>query len=172
MKNLKILEKGLKKLRDHRYISRPDEKVENKPAPSGQDIQNAENDLGIALPVSYKAFLGKAGTCPLIFDEVFWVGSNGETYENIVDICEKEKAEGDSQDHLIPFFADGYGNYACFDTRKSREGEYSVVFWDHEEQLSEPGCEPEIIADSFAEWFLEEVEEQIEEDIGCEEDEE
>jgi len=55
--------------------------------------------------------------------------------------------------YLVPFFHDGSGNAYCFDTRSSAEGEYPVVFLDHElgrdARLSRLGHTD----GSFAEWL-------------------
>ncbi|MFT5699398.1 MAG: cell wall assembly regulator SMI1 [Desulforhopalus sp.] len=139
--------------------------IKTKPTPTDQDIKYAEKKLKISFPKSYILFLRQAGACPLIFDEVFWVGSEGETYRDIVRSKEEEKDEECFQDFLIPFYADGYGNYVCFDTREDKGGEYLIVFWDHELQLSEPSEDDlEVVANNFAAWFLEEVRYQINED--------
>jgi len=155
-------------LSEYRQRNKPDDCIERKPSPSDQDIAHAENALGASLPESYKLFLKQARECPLIFDEVFWVGSEGDKYRDIVKINEEEKNDESFQDFLIPFYADGYGNYFCFDTRENKASEYPIVFWDHEIQLDEPSDEDlEVVADNFAAWFLEEVEEQIRQDKEC-----
>lgn len=158
------LKRALAKLKQYREERSYDEKIEEKPTPSDQEILNAEGALGTSLPESYKLFLSQAGKCPLIFGEVFWVGSEGETYRNIVKVRQKEMSEGCLQEFLIPFYADGYGNYVCFDIREIKKREYSVVFWDHEEQLAKPSDNLEMVASNFAAWFLEEVEDHIQED--------
>jgi len=54
--------------------------IKTKPRPTDQDIKYAAKTLKISFPKSYILFLRQAGACPLIFDEVFWVGSEGKTY--------------------------------------------------------------------------------------------
>lgn len=159
-----ILERALAKLRKYRQEHYLNDEIEQKPTPSEIDIIAAEKAISASLPESYKYFVCHAGSVPLIFDEVFWVGSEGTTYRDIVKVYREEMSEGDLQNFLIPFYADGYGNYVCFDTRKNDSGEYSIVFWDHEEQLSAPSDDLGIVADNFAEWYSEEVENHIDQD--------
>lgn len=45
------------------------------PMPSNWDIRDAEEALSLSFPDSYKPFVRQAGARPLIFDEVFWIGS-------------------------------------------------------------------------------------------------
>ncbi|MCP3677783.1 MAG: SMI1/KNR4 family protein [Deltaproteobacteria bacterium] len=160
------------RLNKYRQEHRLNNGIERKPTPSDWDIRDAEEALSLSFPGSYKLFVRQAGTCPLIFDEVFWIGSEGETYRDIVKVKKDTMGDGDLQEFLIPFYADGYGNYVCFDTRKDDAGEYVVVFWDHEEQLAERLDDLEVVADNFAAWFIQEVKEQIEEDQAIGEDEE
>jgi hypothetical protein len=65
---------------------------------------------------------------------------------------------------LVAFYNDGMGNQVCFDTRHtSDDGEYPIVFWDHElgadenlEASARVSRHPEsagIIASSFLDWL-------------------
>jgi len=52
------------------------------------------------------------------------------------------------------------GDQVCFDTRIHDEnGEYPIVFWDHEKSQKENLDQLETIAPNFAEWILYEVNE-------------
>ena len=167
-----ILKEALARLSKYLQEHSPNDRIERKSTPSDRDIRDAEESLGLSFPSSYRLFVRKAGTCPLIFDEVFWIGSEGETYRDIVKVKKDEMGDGNLQEFLIPFYADGYGNYVCFDTRKDNAGEYVVVFWDHEQQLTERPDNLEVVADNFAAWLIQEVKEQIAEDQAIMEDEE
>ena len=59
---------------------------------------------------------------------------------------------------LITFHNNGSGDQLCFDTRHPNpDGEYPIVFWDHELTPEENLENLDVVADSFAEWLWEEV---------------
>lgn len=54
--------------------------------------------------------------------------------------------------HFVPFWEDE-GNFYCFDTRTvSADGEFPIVFWDHDDPRGSAKAEPEFA--SFVEWLL------------------
>ncbi|NLD93835.1 MAG: SMI1/KNR4 family protein [Fibrobacter sp.] len=133
------------------------------PAPSIEQIISAENLLGFKFPPSFLTFLSQAGSYKLRYWETYWVGPcDGQ---DIVQSNFYERQETDSPlpMFLISFFNNGMGDQECFDTRcKDENGEYPIVFWDHEKSQKENLDQLETIASNFAEWLLNEVEELTE----------
>jgi hypothetical protein len=128
--------------------------------PSSDMIASAEEKLGCKFPPSFLIFLEKAGSYQLPFWETYWVGSCER--EDIVEANQFEREESSSPlpSYLVSFFNNGMGDQHCFDTRKSdNNGEYPIVFWDHELSQEENLSELEVIADDFSEWLMDEVEE-------------
>jgi hypothetical protein len=115
------------------------------------EIVTAEALLGIELPVSYKRFATELG-------RVFWP---------VEIFAPKDLRRSDGRfgqpSFLVAFATDGGGNDWCFDTRRLFDGEYSIVFWDHEEPTSEVE-EPASAIGGFAEWLETLVHERSAED--------
>ena len=62
-------------------------------------------------------------------------------------------------EYLVAFHNNGCGDQLCFDTRAADlHGEYPIVFWDHELTTEENLRDLSPVAESFAEWLMEEVE--------------
>jgi len=121
------------------------------------DINKAEHVLGVRFPNSYNAFLmefGWGGIRPIV---LYGLGADIPDYLDLVQVTlsEREDMEPALHKHLVPLLNDGFGNHYCLDTSKMSEGECPVVFWDHEEDEEQ---EPEIVSESFVEWFADEIE--------------
>ena len=130
------------------------------PAPTPEQITNAETKLGIKFPPSFLIFLEKAGTYQLPYWETYWVGNASLGFRNIIaaNMSEREETESSLPLFLVAFQNNGCGDQICFDVRNRNEhGEYPIVLWDHELGPEENLRELEILADSFAEWLEAEV---------------
>ena len=56
--------------------------------------------------------------------------------------------------YAVAFFQDGFGNAYFFDTRSKRDdGEYAVLFWDHDDPLEGDEYKLTKTDDNFAGWF-------------------
>ena len=77
---------------------------------------------------------------------------------------EHEQSSSPLPPFLVAFYNDGMGNQVCFDTRtRSSDGEYPVVFWDHEldpqenveasSRTAETFESAGVVALSFSEWL-------------------
>lgn len=129
--------------------------------PTPEELAATESYLGAPLPPSFKVFLAKAGCYKLRFWETFWVGDDSLGYRNIIEANRSEREDADPAlpPFLITFRNNGMGDQLCFDTRsKSATGEYPVVLWDHESPADE---DLDIVADDFAEWLYDEVQERL-----------
>ena len=97
--------------------------------------------------------------------EFYWVGEESLGAGHIVAANRREREEAGSPlpHFMVAFYNDGMGNQVCFDTRRSEDGEYPIVFWDHEleaeENLGACGLPSEtlesagMVAVSFPEWL-------------------
>ena len=60
----------------------------------------------------------------------------------------------ENNSYIVPFYHDGFGNFACFDTRKiNKNGSCPIVFWEHDVEYNET-YEPDVINNSFVEFVL------------------
>lgn len=130
------------------------------PPPTSEEVKHAEKALGLKLPPSFLVFLRDAGSYQLYFWETYWVGGDSLGYRNIVkaNIYERIEMTTPLPEFLIAFHNNGCGDQLCFDTRRpGPDGEYPIVSWDHELTPEENLENLDVVADSFAEWLWEEV---------------
>jgi|ERR1051326_1539750 cell wall assembly regulator SMI1 len=131
------------------------------PPPTQAQIADTEAKLGFKFPPSFVTFLDKAGSYKLRYWETFWVGDDSLRYRNIVEAnrSEREDSEPALPVFLVTFHNNGCGDQLCFDTRKPGEdGEYPIVFWDHERTVEENLESLSPVAKNFADWLMQEVE--------------
>ena len=137
------------------------------PRPSDEAIVRAETALSIRFPSSFVSFMRETRTMRLpVCARFYWIGDESLGTENIIAANRQEHEETSSSlpHFLVAFYNDGMGNQVCFDTRhRSDDGEYPIVFWDHElgtdenlEASSQASEHPEsagVIAPSFPVWL-------------------
>jgi hypothetical protein len=108
-------------------------------APVNVSQAEAEQELGIQLPRSYLAFVEALQASDLPLEDVV-EGYHDDAYPSW-------------PEYLVPFFHDGMGNCYAFDTRcRSPEGEYPIVYWDHERTRDENIVRMGETDASFPEW--------------------
>lgn len=119
---------------------------------SDAEIHDAERILGVVLSGSYRHFLRDFGWGGVAHLEIFGLGSDAPHYLDLINMTLRERREMDPAlpNCLVPLMNDGAGNHYCLDTRHMRQGECSVVFWDHELGKNQ---QPSPIADSFDLWL-------------------
>jgi SMI1-KNR4 cell-wall len=128
--------------------------------PTQGQIAEAEARLSLKFPPSFLTFLSKAGSYALSYWETYWVGDSSLGSQNIVEANRSEHEDVGSAlpPFLVTFHNNGCGDQLCFDTRKADEhGEYSIVFWDHERTVEDNLEDLSPVADSFADWLMQEV---------------
>ncbi len=129
------------------------------PAPTLAQIRDAESRLETRFPPSFLEFLREAGACQLPFWQTYWVGDESLGPRHIAVANEAERKALRLPCYLVAFHNNGCGDQLCFDTRqRSADGEYPVVFWDHEVSIEENLADLFVVADDFAEWLEQEVE--------------
>jgi hypothetical protein len=136
------------------------------PAPATADeLAAAEQALGRELPESYRWFQLEFGHVPHGPVEVYSVRTPGPSESNIVGINLDERRDAYPRlpAHLIAFSDSGGGDLPCFDSSVRQDGEYPVVWWDHE---GDEGQRPEREAASFLEWLERELRERAMEPRG------
>jgi SMI1-KNR4 cell-wall len=151
---MKLIEKAIIALKEN-SISEPRICL----PPSAEMLSSAEEKLRCKFPPSFLTFLEKAGSYQLPFWETYWVGPCER--EDIVEANQFERDESSSSlpSYLVSFYNNGMGDQLCFDTRESdHNGEYPIVFWNHELSQKENLSGLEVVADDFAEWLMKEVE--------------
>ncbi|MBZ4187807.1 SMI1/KNR4 family protein [Niabella beijingensis] len=127
-------------------------------ATSGGSLENTkiiecENRLGLMLPLDYKAFLREHNGFDIMGNSVFGIDDSASSLENVYKFEHSEVANPMPL-YLIPFSPDGQGNHYCFDTRSNNTVSCDIVFWQHDYEYSE-GDGPEIVNNSFLDWFQE-----------------
>ncbi len=120
------------------------------PAPSDEDIVDAQSVLGCPLPPSYLDFMQRAGQVLLPDWDLYWIGGPNLTVLRNLVIANELEREHDSSplpEFLIAFCDDGNGDQYCFDTRTRTVAgsDQSVVL---EDELG-VGDRPDPAADPF-----------------------
>jgi cell wall assembly regulator SMI1 len=121
-----------------------------------QEIELAEEQLGVGLPVSYKAFLGHFGWVSLEGLEIYGLGEDVPAYLDLLKVTLSERTQMRPRlpSHLLPLMNDGAGNHYCLDVESREQGECVVVFWDHNLGESQ---DPEHVAPNLEAWLSEEL---------------
>lgn len=161
-----------------RYLSMTVGESPPTPAPTAEQVAEAERLLGRPLPPSYLGFIAEAGMIMPEGWDLYWVGGPDLERRNIVvaNQVERDHPTSPLPPFLIAFFDDDTGDQYCFDTRPRgrddleeeldaiRTGglapaskhdplEYPVVLWDREKdrdtQLNEGLF---VAADDFLDW--------------------
>jgi hypothetical protein len=129
------------------------------PQPATADeLAAAESALGCQFPASYHWFQLEFGAFihgPL---DIYSVKAEGTAAPPIVTINLDEREAG--YPPLPPYliaFSDSGSDLYCFDTRAPNEGEYTVVWWDHEGDETQP---LQLAALSFLDWLAAELQER------------
>ena len=123
-------------------------------------IGRFESRFGLKLPEDYKYLLGITNGFSVMGNEV--LGMTDESYSyDLFKVYQFEHYEVivPQYEYLIPFSADGFGNFYCFDTRVKTNGGDSnqIVFWysNYEYSESDP---PEVthqgLADFIKDWCI------------------
>lgn len=121
------------------------------------EIRDAEKILSIKIEGGYIEFLRRFGWGGVGGLELYGLGKDVPPHLDLVSLTLSERSEMIPRlnPKLIPIMNDGGGNLYCLDTRVS--GENPIVFWDHEADAQQ---EAERVADSFSDWFSEELDRQ------------
>ena len=136
--------------------------------PSDEAVARAEADLSIKFPGSFVSFLRESHAMKLpLCAQFYWIGGESLGADGIVAANRREHEEAGSPlpRFLVAFYNDGMGNQVCFDIRRcSPDGEYPIVFWDHElgaeenlsasQRAAESSESAGIIATSFPDWLM------------------
>jgi cell wall assembly regulator SMI1 len=120
-----------------------------------RDIADAESELGVRFPASYRAFLSTFGSVRVSFDMLYGLGPDVPSpYELVKNVlCERYEAHPHIPKHLLPILNDGAGNHYCLDTAAFQGNECPVVFWDHEHPDGADQT-PEHVSASFDLWLI------------------
>ncbi len=124
-----------------------------KPLADYSQVMKFEAFFAFKLPSDFIIFLrgcNAAKPAPRIFDTALKKGRvfsalisfDAADEINIFNTIADLRSAG-FPEQLVPFAADPFGNYICFDSRRQN----AVVFWDHENNTTEA------VADSFAQFF-------------------
>jgi cell wall assembly regulator SMI1 len=114
-----------------------------------EEVREAESQLGVRLPVSYKLFLAEFGWGGAESWAIAGLGQGVPLFLNLVTLTKSERDEAvpNLPSTLVPLLNDGAGNLECLDVSSFVGDECAVVFWDHEVG------EATAIADSFGAWL-------------------
>lgn len=101
---------------------------------SPEEVQEAERELSVVLPDSYRAFLGEFGWGAFAHWELYGLGADVPSHLHLVRITLEERREFHplTPPHLVPVLNNGGGDLYCLDTSRLVDGECPVVFWDHD----------------------------------------
>ncbi len=123
---------------------------------SEKEIAEAEEELSIKFPPSYRWFLGEIGAANWP-DMVYGLGPQVPHYLNVVRMTYSEQREvgNPMPPFLIPICPDGAGNHYCLDSSQ-QVIEYPIVFWQHDLPNNQV---PQPVAISFSVWLQEFIDE-------------
>lgn len=116
-----------------------------------EEIEKAEQCLGVSLEGGYRAFLLRFGWGGVEDIELFGLGEGVPRYLHLerVTISERNDMRPWLPKFLIPIMNDGGGNLYCIDTSISSP-EPPVVLWCHDK----PGTQRPIqVANNFVDWL-------------------
>ena len=121
-----------------------------------QEMELAEERLGVEFAEVYKAFLGHFGWASLEGLEIYGLGEHVPTYLSLVEVTlgERTHLRPRLPNRLLPLMNDGAGNHYCLDVMCREQGECPVVYWDHNLGESQ---EPEYVATNLGAWQSEEL---------------
>jgi hypothetical protein len=94
--------------------------AEPMPAPTDEQLAEAQGMLGRPLPPSYVAFMDRAGMVLLPDWDLYWVGGPEMSQRRNIVIANELERDHDASPlppFLIAFCDDGNGDQYCFDTR-------------------------------------------------------
>lgn len=145
-------------------LFREDADVVTRPA-TAEELAAAEQALGCQLPDSYRWFQLEFGDVMRGPVDIYSVRTPEPSEMNIVGINLDARHETYPRlpAHLIAFSDNGGGDLVCFDTSVRRDGEWLVVWWDHERDEAQ---RPERAAPSFLDWLEGELRERAAEPKG------
>ncbi len=121
-----------------------------------QQIELAEQQLGVEFPESYKAFLEQFVWASFEGLELYGLGEDAPAYLDLVKVTLSERTEMRPRlpSRLVPLMNDGAGNHYCLDVGLREQGECPVVFWNHTLGESQG---PGYVARNLEEWLSEEL---------------
>jgi cell wall assembly regulator SMI1 len=133
-----------------RILSLPER--EQGPGATIEEIDAAEQKLGLKLAGGYRWFVERFGWLAAGPTEIYGIGADVPKHMSLVEIALSERTEMHPrlQPNLVPVMNDGAGNLYCIDTTSGTEP--VVVFWDHDLDSDQ---EPERESDSFQDWLYE-----------------
>jgi len=124
-----------------------------------QEIELAEERLGVELPVSHKEFLERFGWASLEGLELYGLGEDVPAFLDLVEVTLSERTDMRSRlpQRLVPLMNDGAGNHYCLYAMSRQQGECPVVYWDHDLGESQ---DPHYVAPNLEAWLSEELDTQ------------
>lgn len=133
------------------------------PVEEGKIIQ-AEEQLKICFPEDYRSFLKKYGAGFLGSFEIYGIIPNLErkSIPNGIWLTEDLREKDQMPESYVAIGFDGFGNYYCIDTQKKRNEEAPIVLFQCEkDNLSEDTQSAIFISNSFSEYMLSALIEEI-----------
>ncbi|GHS88252.1 hypothetical protein FACS189487_06100 [Campylobacterota bacterium] len=123
--------------------------VKNYPPVKEKNILKAEMFFKCKLPSEYIIFLKYSNGIIIDGDVIYGIGNNEEDIINVYN-REHDYVQYPMFNNIIPFSPDGGGNYYCFDINN----ENRIIFWQSNYPYTEQDT-PEIVNETFKEWFQE-----------------
>ena len=124
-----------------------------------QQIELAEQQLGVEFPPSYKAFLEQFGWASLEGLELYGLGEEVSAYLDLVKVTLSERTEMRPRlpSRLLALMNDGAANHYGLDVGLHEQGEYPVVFWVFWDHNLGESQDPVYVAPNLEGWLLEEL---------------
>ena len=136
----------------------PTDETELYPSVPSEYIKGFEDRFGVELPLDYKYLLSLCnGFCYSGYEILGISYTPNDNRNDLTATYDFEHGESGNPmySYIVPFYPDGFGNFACFDTRNIDEnGSWPIGFWEHDVEYDKT-CEPEIINNSLIEFIME-----------------
>lgn len=106
------------------------------------------------LPKSYTQFLLECGWADINGDIIYGMGPDATAEVSMPEQTSWEHTSANPQMayFLVAIMADGGGNHYCLHTKKMKDGECPVVFWEHDHPRGELQS-PSHVSKNFATWL-------------------
>jgi len=120
--------------------------------PTVADLESIAARYGCHFPPSYIRYCTQYASRVPVPDNAFvWASAkpDQDAYASLKATLASARTWG-VPDYLVPFWEDE-SNFLCFDSRNSdNQGEFPIVFWEHDFQAMDPG----VVARTFVDWLI------------------
>ena len=115
--------------------------IERGVGATSREIEEAEQQLGLKIPLDYRVVLRRAGWLAIGPQEIWGLGPGVPKHLHLVRSTQLWRTNQwlGLPGHLLPIKEDGGGNLFCLDCSHADRHECPVIFWDHDAEPDNRG---------------------------------